>query len=484
MPTQTLETLDPETDANNQMNKDERGRFPDLGRQQDSRSLIQAALINGWRRRYAISSFRDISGGERSQSKKRQRSRKAKQAELDNRMDSVIDDWRVGVQAESPTYAELFDISIDPHMGSLAVAKASPEKVVSKNDIGRSLLPAPDFAKTSFRTRAEESGLNAQNKVESREVESAGHFPGFSGVHIAAETDIRLSLAASSDHGALRPSSARRSSTTLADEMAQSEPYLPDMPALPSSPSSLTLRDSSLESLGSVVNHRQGQDLDQERFREYPEEHNESRRSRAIGMRVRQELPRLSIPQHCYRNPDLLNGTPFDLLSTDSASTRSSLRIPELEAKTISPKPSEKLFFTSTLSSSPMEIADVPIPVFPYAHLTTRCKERDCPIWIQHEKGPYIHEGKLRVREGTIFGASNPPPRIWEAYDRIKTGTAVPKKDVALVNNFVRYHFGFSDQGDLDEVDELVNKKKETGRAPRVGSFGGVFHRLTIFRRK
>ena len=94
---------------------------------------------------------------------------------------------------------------------------------------------------------------------------------------------------------------------------------------------------------------------------------------------------------------------------------------------------------------------DIQIPIFPYRHLTTRCRARKCPIKGKHEKGPYLHEGKLRARDGNIFGASNPPQEVWDAYDRIKDDDngyggkgkdKVAAADVKLVTRFARLHFG------------------------------------------
>lgn len=94
---------------------------------------------------------------------------------------------------------------------------------------------------------------------------------------------------------------------------------------------------------------------------------------------------------------------------------------------------------------------DVQIPIFPYTHKSTRCRALSCPIRGKHEKGPYLHEGKLRAREGNIFGSSNPPPKIWEAYDRIKDSNGdlggkdkdqVAARDVKIVTRFARHHFG------------------------------------------
>ena len=97
-----------------------------------------------------------------------------------------------------------------------------------------------------------------------------------------------------------------------------------------------------------------------------------------------------------------------------------------------------------TTPASIPESFDIPIPVFPFPAGTSRCKNRDCPIKIPHEQGPYLHEGKLRTREGTIFGSSNPPPEIWFLYDRSGNGDlpGVDDKPFAPVELFVRYHFG------------------------------------------
>ena len=90
------------------------------------------------------------------------------------------------------------------------------------------------------------------------------------------------------------------------------------------------------------------------------------------------------------------------------------------------------------------ESFDIPIPIFPFPAGKSRCKDRDCPIKIRHEQGPYLHEGKLRTREGSIFGASNPPPEIWFLYDRFGNADlqGVDSKPFAPVELFVKYHFG------------------------------------------
>lgn len=52
-----------------------------------------------------------------------------------------------------------------------------------------------------------------------------------------------------------------------------------------------------------------------------------------------------------------------------------------------------------------------------------------------------------------MFGASNPPPDVFEAYDRLKLGTTTSQKDSKKVLKFVKYHFGYTDPKDLDFVE-------------------------------
>ena len=98
----------------------------------------------------------------------------------------------------------------------------------------------------------------------------------------------------------------------------------------------------------------------------------------------------------------------------------------------------------STTPASIPESFDIPIPILPFPAGTSLCKDRDCPIKTPHEQGPYLHEGKLRTREGSVFGSSNPPPEIWVLYDRSGKGDlpGVDDKPFAPVELFVRYHFG------------------------------------------
>ena len=97
---------------------------------------------------------------------------------------------------------------------------------------------------------------------------------------------------------------------------------------------------------------------------------------------------------------------------------------------------------------------DIQVPIFPHAHNTTRCRALSCPIKWKHEKGPYLHEGKLRVRDGNVFGASNPPPEIFDAYDRIrarKEKAEAGSKYYKLVTRFAEHHFALAEEWSVEK---------------------------------
>ena len=119
------------------------------------------------------------------------------------------------------------------------------------------------------------------------------------------------------------------------------------------------------------------------------------------------------------------------------------LTISTASAKVLAHSDLPRIVKATTPASIP-ESFDVSIPIFPFPAGTSCCKNRDCPIKIPHEQGPYLHEGKLRTREGSIFGSSNPPPEIWFLYDRSGNGDlpGIDDKPFAPVELFVKYHFG------------------------------------------
>lgn len=222
----------------------------------------------------------------------------------------------------------------------------------------------------------------------------------------------------------------------------------------------------------------------------------------------------------------LLNGTPFD--GASGTSTRSSLRVPEREGATMRICESSHRtvtmnqgFHLTALEPGPIELHgssglepqvidptpfvpqkiltgrewtaepspypsshpespafNIPIPVFPYAHNTTRCTARACPITSAHERGPYLHEGKLRYREGQIFGSSNPSPAVWAAYDRIGAGKA-RDGDVQMVTNFAKFHFGYQSEDDVEPVSDSVKSLSGSVKLmQRVGGFKAIVKRL------
>ena len=90
----------------------------------------------------------------------------------------------------------------------------------------------------------------------------------------------------------------------------------------------------------------------------------------------------------------------------------------------------------------------------PRAFIADQCLESSCPIRWAHAKGPYHHKGH---RSGNImtglFGHSNPPPEIWNAYRNMiritRDGKNIsvnerprPKMDEDIVIAFATFHFG------------------------------------------
>ncbi|KAG8528438.1 uncharacterized protein KY384_007356 [Bacidia gigantensis] len=104
-----------------------------------------------------------------------------------------------------------------------------------------------------------------------------------------------------------------------------------------------------------------------------------------------------------------------------------------------------------------LRLANVKVPIFPYPHLSTVCEVEGCPVGVmvgKHEKGPYLHGGKLNVRAdgGEVFGASNPPENVWLAWGRVRwfgyeggegAEEGLRERDITLVDAFVGAHYGF-----------------------------------------
>ena len=90
----------------------------------------------------------------------------------------------------------------------------------------------------------------------------------------------------------------------------------------------------------------------------------------------------------------------------------------------------------------------------PRAFIADQCLESSCPIRWAHAKGPYHHKGHRNSNIMTgLFGHSNPPPEIWNAYRNMiritRDGETIslnerprPKMDEDIVIAFATFHFG------------------------------------------
>lgn len=121
-----------------------------------------------------------------------------------------------------------------------------------------------------------------------------------------------------------------------------------------------------------------------------------------------------------------------------SISTKHQPDAPTSSAKKQPPTPATTPAQSSiTLSSPPIS----PLSLDPALHL---CKESDCPIQGNHLKGAYQPYLKRFSQIGGIFGNSNPPSHVTEAYDRIQANefgaNDCAERDIEVVDAFVRYH--------------------------------------------
>ena len=90
----------------------------------------------------------------------------------------------------------------------------------------------------------------------------------------------------------------------------------------------------------------------------------------------------------------------------------------------------------------------------PRAFISNQCLESSCPMRWAHAKGPYHHMGNRHNKIMTgLFGHSNPPPEIWNAYRNMvhltcdgevisPDGRPEPKAEDDLVIAFAMLHYG------------------------------------------
>ena len=82
-------------------------------------------------------------------------------------------------------------------------------------------------------------------------------------------------------------------------------------------------------------------------------------------------------------------------------------------------------------------------PILSNCHLDEtrreQCLSRECPVKGDHGKGIYFHDHRKSVHQTKKMYCANPPPEIWEAYDRVEGGWGT-KEDSKIVNAFIAHH--------------------------------------------
>jgi len=67
------------------------------------------------------------------------------------------------------------------------------------------------------------------------------------------------------------------------------------------------------------------------------------------------------------------------------------------------------------------------------------CHYATCPVTEMHCEGPYHYKGRLGDQDHAYFQGSNPPPSVWEAYDRVVRGISSSEED-EMVTGFWAWH--------------------------------------------
>ena len=79
------------------------------------------------------------------------------------------------------------------------------------------------------------------------------------------------------------------------------------------------------------------------------------------------------------------------------------------------------------LSAAPRQISSK-TPIGESKHLDNLlCCYVTCPIDHSHSEGFYFHEGELGDQNHPYFKGSNPPPHVWEAYEKMIQGSSTCK---------------------------------------------------------
>ncbi|KAI4127045.1 MAG: hypothetical protein LQ338_003414 [Usnochroma carphineum] len=85
------------------------------------------------------------------------------------------------------------------------------------------------------------------------------------------------------------------------------------------------------------------------------------------------------------------------------------------------------------------------------------CRDSSCPLKFPHSPGLYLHlnQPSRFTQIPPHFGASNPPPHIWEARDRFRDGKQ-SEADVEIIMGFIgAHHVPWTDR-EVEEQQERV----------------------------
>jgi len=67
------------------------------------------------------------------------------------------------------------------------------------------------------------------------------------------------------------------------------------------------------------------------------------------------------------------------------------------------------------------------------------CHYATCPVTEMHCEGPYYYKGRLGDQNHNYFKGSNPPPCVWEAYEKVVRGISSGEED-EMVTGFWAWH--------------------------------------------
>lgn len=173
---------------------------------------------------------------------------------------------------------------------------------------------------------------------------------------------------------------------------------------------------------------------------------------------VKRNVPRRAVTENPINDTDRLNPSIVDGRGTHPPPPDSrSLSVPTVPRKTVRGP--------SGHTPSPQHTAPrKPLP-------TARCRSPGCPIKQLHSQGLYLHDDQLSQWKHPYWGISNPPPHIWQAWDRRTDKVATPQ-EVGDVIGFMENH-SYGPHGKVKErasPDDYEVVRKERG-----GTWAGGF---------